>query len=224
ASLPGDNGTAAANAEQVLRLAGERVDMVLDDGPRPSAQPATILAVNGEDWQVVQPGVVSAEQIRQQMACLIVFICTGNTCRSPLAEALCKKRLADHLDCTIEELPARGFYVLSAGLSATLGGPAAAEAENVVRTYGGDLSAHRSQPLTPDLAARADYLLGMTHGHLQALTDYFAHLGVQPRLLDPAGDIADPIGCDRPVYEACGRHIWDRLESLVAEIARKEEG
>ncbi len=222
-ALPGD-GTAAINAEQVLRLAGARVDLVLDDGPRPSAQPATVLAVNGDAWQVVQPGVVSAEQIRQQMARLIVFICTGNTCRSPLAEALCKKRLADYLGCAIEELPARGFYVLSAGVSATMGGPAALEAETVARTYGADLSAHRSQPLTPELAARADYLVAMTRGHLHALADHVAHLGVPPRLLDPAGDIADPIGCDQPVYEACGQQIWNCLESLVAEIAGKEKG
>jgi len=223
-ALPGDDGTAAINAEQVLRLAGERVDLVVDDGPRPSAQPATVLAVNGDTWQVVQPGVVSAEQIRQQMACLIVFICTGNTCRSPLAEALCKKRLADQLGCAVEELPARGFYVLSAGVSATMGGPAAAEAEKVACTYGADLSAHRSQPLTPELAARADYLVAMTQGHLHALADHVAHLGAQPRLLDPAGDIADPIGCDQPVYEACGQQIWGCLESLVAEIAGKEKG
>jgi hypothetical protein len=59
--------------------------------------------------------------------------------------------------------------------------------------------------------------------------DYFGHLGVVPRLLDPAGDIADPIGCDQPVYDECGQQIWRHLEGFVAEIAptsapRPQEG
>jgi len=219
---PSEEGAPAANAEQLMRLAGERVDVVLDDGPCPHTQPTTVVAVNGDAWQVVRPGVVSAEQIRRQTACLVLFVCTGNTCRSPLAEALCKKRLADRLGCTVEELPARGFHVLSAGLAASMGSPAAVEGEQVARAYGADLSAHRSQPLTPELAAQADYLIGMTYSHLQALADHAAHLGTVPRLLDPAGDIADPIGRDQPVYEECGQQIWRHLEPLVAEILPSE--
>jgi protein-tyrosine phosphatase len=173
--------------------------------------------------------VVPAEQIHQQMACWIVFVCTGNTCRSPLAEALCKKLLADRLGCAVEELPARGYHVVSAGVSALGGGPAAAEAEQVARGFGADLSAHRSQPLTMELAARADYLLGMTRSHVRALMDYFGHLGVVPRLLDPVGDIADPIGSDQQVYDECGQQIWRQLETFVTEIAptspqRQQEG
>ena len=141
----------------------------------------------------------------------MLFVCTGNTCRSPLAASLCKKLLADRLGCTIEELPARGYHVLSAGLAAVEGGPAAVEAEQAARSFGADLSAHRSQPLTPDLADRADYILGMTRSHARALTDYFGHLGVSPRLLDPAGDIADPIGGDQPVYDECSQQIWGHL-------------
>ena len=60
--------------------------------------------------------------LREQSSCLIVFICTGNTCRSPLAEALCKKRLSDRLGCGVEELPGHGFSVVSAGLAASMGG------------------------------------------------------------------------------------------------------
>ena len=51
--------------------------------------------------------MITDEMLKQQSACLVVFVCTGNTCRSPLAEVLCKKRLAEVLSCTIEELPAR---------------------------------------------------------------------------------------------------------------------
>ncbi|MHB1425600.1 MAG: arsenate reductase/protein-tyrosine-phosphatase family protein [Gemmataceae bacterium] len=197
-------------------------DAIVVDESALSPRPATVLAVNDDSWEIVRAGAVSVEQIRQQSACLILFVCTGNTCRSPLAESLCKKLLADRLGCLIEELPARGYHVLSAGLSAAGGGPAAVEAELTARSYGADLSAHRSQPLTPELAERADYILGMTHSHVRALTDYFGHLGLSPRLLDPNGDIADPIGSAQPVYDECGRQIWRHLRAFVAEIAPGE--
>lgn len=211
-AVPANPASGSSNAP------GVQADVVVADETVSSAQPATVVAVNGDSWEIVRPGAVSAEQIRQQMACWIVFVCTGNTCRSPLAEALCKKLLADRLSCAVEELPARGYHVVSAGVSASGGGPAAAEAEEVARRFGADLSTHRSQPLTRELAARADYVLGMTGSHVHALMDYFGHLGVAPRLLDPAGDIADPIGGDQLVYDECGRQIWQHLEAFVAEI------
>jgi protein-tyrosine-phosphatase/tRNA A37 threonylcarbamoyladenosine synthetase subunit TsaC/SUA5/YrdC len=192
------------------------------NGAAPAAQPATILAVNGNAWEIVRAGAMSAEEIRQRTSCWIVFVCTGNTCRSPLAEALCKKQLADRLGCTVEELPSRGYQVMSAGVSATEGEAAAAEAEQVARSYGADLSAHRSQPLTAELAKRADYLVGMTKSHLRAVTDYFGQLGNVPRLLDPAGDIADPLGGDQPIYDSCGQQIWHHLQTLVAELLPAE--
>ena len=102
--------------------------------------------------------------LQQQAACLVVFVCTGNTCRSPLAEALCKARLAERLGCTAADLPGRGFHVYSAGLAAMTGGPAAEEAVDVARAYGADLTTHASRPLTADLAAQADYLVAMTRG------------------------------------------------------------
>ncbi len=144
------------------------------------------------------------QRLRQQLACLIIFVCTGNTCRSPLAEVLCKKLLADRLACTPEELPGHGFCVFSAGLAAMIGCGAATEAIDVARTLGADLSGHQSRLLTRELAAQADYLVAMTHSQELILTSCFADLGATPRLLSPAGeDIADPIGCDRPVYEQC---------------------
>lgn len=192
-------------------------DLVFNDTPGPYETP-TVVAVAGEGWRVASEGVVTEEMLRQQSACLVVFVCTGNTCRSPLAEALCKKKLADALGCAAEELPARGYFVCSAGLAAAPGGPAAEEAVEVARVYGADLAGHRSRPLTTDLAARADFLVAMTDGHLRALAHRYPRTDARPRLLDPAGDVADPIGHPAPVYAACGEQIWRHLEALVAEL------
>ena len=99
------------------------------------------------------------------------------------------------------------------------GGPAADEAVEVARAYGADLTGHRSRPLTPDLAAQADYLIAMTRGHLLALADRYRGLAARPRLLSPAGDdLADPVGCPQAVYEECARQIWGFLEPLVEEL------
>jgi len=154
-----------------------------------------------------------------QSTCLLVFVCTGNTCRSPLAEALCIAKLAERIGCTAAELPARGFHIVSAGLSAFSGGPAAEEAVAVARAYGADLASHCSRPLTPDLAAQADYLVAMTSGHLQVLAERYGGLGARPRLLSPDGaDIADPVGCPREVYEECAAQIWHFLDPLIDEV------
>lgn len=210
-----DEASGVASAPRLI------ADAVVADEPLTS-RPATVLAVNGDSWKIVREGAVLLEEIRRRTACIIVFVCTGNTCRSPLAEALCKKQLADRLNCAVEELPARGYHVVSAGLAASVGGTAAGEAEQVARDYGADLSAHRSRPLMPELAVDADYLIGMTHSHVHALMDYFGSAIVEPSLLDPSGDIADPIGGDRTIYDECGRQIWRHLDRLVAEILSSE--
>lgn len=208
-------------ASEVASAPGFIADAVVADEALTS-QPATILAVNGDAWEVVREGAVSLEEIRRRMACVIVFVCTGNTCRSPLAEAMCKKQLADRLNCPVEELPAHGYHVVSAGLAASVGGAAAGEAVQVARDYGADLSAHCSQLLMPELAVDADYLVGMTHSHVHAMKEYFGSAIVEPRLLDPSGDIADPIGGDRTIYDECGRQIWRHLDGLVAQILSSE--
>jgi protein-tyrosine phosphatase len=210
----------ADDADQTARAAGDCVAFVVDDGPVPERWPPTVVRVEGGAWRVVRPGAVTDGMLRRQAACRVVFVCTGNTCRSPLAEALCKARLAARIGCPSDELLDRGFHVLSAGLAAAAGGPAADEAVEAARAYGADLAGHRSRPLTADLAAQADHLIAMTRGHLLMLAEACRGLGVRPRLLSPAGaDLDDPIGFPREVYEECARQIWDCLGPLVEELA-----
>jgi protein-tyrosine-phosphatase len=153
----------------------------------------------------------------------IVFVCTGNTCRSPLAAALCRRQLADRLGCAVEELPDRGFEVTSAGLAAVSGEPAAAEAVTVARELGAELTDHASRPATPDLIARADLIIAMTAGHLLVLEGLGGKAG-QVRLLCGDSDLPDPIGGDLGVYQACAGAIWQHLQGLIEELIAPGRG
>ena len=209
----------AVTPEAVEASVGPELDLIIADGPSRYGKASTVVQVTGNTWKMLREGVVPPTTLERLTGCIIVFVCTGNTCRSPLAEALCKKILADRLECRVDELPARGFVVRSAGLSALTGSRAAPEAVEAARQLEADLTAHASRPLTAELALQADYLVAMTRGHLTALADRFPRLGTTPRLLSPDGtDVPDPIGGDQETYRACAGQILAHLEKLLPEV------
>jgi protein-tyrosine phosphatase len=216
ASKTSDTG---CSAEQVAATLGDRVALILGDSGRQELLSATVIQVNGISWKVVREGTVTGAMLQALMPTTIVFVCTGNTCRSPLAEVLCKKLLAERLGCIVDELPGREFLVLSAGLAAMMGCEASPEAVEIAHQWGADLSGHRSQPLTADLLARADYVFTMTEAHMSALLPYCSPEGPQPRLLAKDGsDVPDPIGKDEQVYRDCAQAIVDHLQASLPDI------
>lgn len=197
----------------------KEVDLIIQDAPRHNQQRPTVVRVEGDSWTIVEQGIVTETQIKRMTGKVIVFVCTGNTCRSPLAEGLFRKFLADRLGCPVEELPDHGYTVLSAGLAATEGGPAAPESVEVARMYGADLESHASQPLTDELLASADHVITMTQSHRDSIL--FARPDVAERvslLSTLEADIADPIGGGWKEYVTCGEEIARHLQALLDQL------
>lgn len=123
----------------------------------------------------------------------VLFVCSGNTCRSPMAEAIFR---------ALSEERRLSIRAKSAGLGAFWGEPAAENAVAALSEWEIDLTAHRSQPLTEALLREADLVFPMTAAQKQALDGVHPHVV----LLDAAG-ISDPFGGDLAAYQTCRDQI-----------------
>lgn len=208
--------TGEATAEAAVQRLGEAVGLAVNAGERPVGAP-TVVRVTDSGYAITEPGAFPEAEIERLAARIVLFVCTGNTCRSPLAEALAKKTLADRFGCTPDELPARGLWVLSAGVSAYGGAAASEESVAVAAELGADLSQHYSRPVNPQLLLAADDVIAMTRSHLDALAARYPGIGAPARLLCGDEDLDDPIGAGAEVYRACARTILQHLERFLPE-------
>lgn len=201
---------------------GARYDMLITQTGTSPPSP-TEIHVSGDRWEIVTTGALASTDVKHMMAQRILFVCTGNTCRSPIAEAMFRALLAERLACEAGELLDRGYDVASAGLAAMSGAPASPESVQLCAERGVDLRAHASQPLTEALLVQADRLYTMTAGHREAILARYPELSDRVEVLSRNGDdVTDPIGCGRSAYEQSFTEITENLRVLVDELTRHD--
>jgi len=146
---------------------------------------------------------------------LITFVCTGNICRSPMAERLLRHALG------AENGPAARLQPVSCGVAAYGGEAASVNSEKALRAVGIPLDDHRSRPVSQELLDGTLVLFGMTASHLRAIRAQFERLPPHMLLMRefaPAGapsEIPDPYGCGLTQYEECRDAMIEAIPGIL---------
>lgn len=140
----------------------------------------------------------------------VLFVCTGNTCRSPMAAALFNKIAVER------DLPVR---IESAGIYANEGDMASGGAIGAMKEYGIDLSGHSAKNINTELLEKSDLVLTMTNAHKMVLEQYLGDkVYTLMEFAGESGDIPDPYGKDVDEYKECAESIYKALLKVADKI------
>ncbi len=210
----------AVSAAQVAGYFDGKIECIVDApcGVVACNTSSTVVKVEQRDIRILRQGAVPADQIREWTTLRVLFVCAGNTCRSPMAEGFCRKYFADILGCSVDDLGRFGYIINSAGIIAFEGAPASCHAVEVCRRHQIDLTGHQSRPLTPEEIEKSDMIYVMTRNQRESVVRLLPAAKDKCFVLNKTGDIEDPVGLDEDVYRACFNQIQKAVTGRANEI------
>jgi len=208
-----------STCKEALRDLDGLVDIAIDGGKAAYGKASSVVDFTQEQPKVLREGAISQQDVDQVTGKkTILFVCTGNSCRSVMAEFLLRDRVKARDD----------VEVLSAGTCVFIRSTASSDTLSVLRKEGINASRHQSQGLSSTLLHKADLVLAMTKGHRQQILERLPSVEQRVYLLreftsERAGsgtdmDILDPMGKPAQAYADCIVMIKDAVDKLVKLI------
>lgn len=218
ASLSGE--PACVRGDDAVRLFKDRVACIIDRGETRYKTPSTVVRVTGPRIEIVREGAIARSLIEELDFHHVVFVCTGNTCRSPIAETMARELIAKKFSVKPDDLErAKGIRISSAGTGAMSGQDMSIGSRQVLEEMGFHPNRHASAPLNFALVEEADQIYVMSHSHREQILDWIPEAASKVKLLDPSGrDVDDPIWGDLEVYRDCAMHIRKCIEARIGEL------
>ncbi len=208
----------ARSASEALVSLADKVDLIVDGGPSQLGAPSTVVKITADKFEILRKGEISYAAIRDATVKTVLFVCTGNKCRSPIAEALCQKLVSEH----IGRARANQYRFLSAGTDASTGDPATPySCETLLRDYNISLDGWRSRKINYRLLDEADVIFCMNQSHLVALCNAYPDCAERVCMLKLDGsDIIEPSCESIDAYRICARQIEEALRQRIEDILK----
>ncbi len=192
----------------------EGVGLLIDDGPaRLGVSSTAVRLLAGGGYRVVREGAIPARAVAKALEREILLVCTGNTCRSPMAEAIAKHLLQGRTPDGIV------IAASSAGVSAGDGDPTTPEALVALEAMGVVPQKHRARQVTRAMVADAEVIFTMTRAHRRAILNVDPSAESKVFTLDPdAKDIPDPIGGPLEVYRQTAHRLLEVIRTRLEQL------